>query len=244
VKLEFYQLTSAGDREINQDYMAHIIKDDYALFVVADGLGGHQAGEKASRFFCQGLISHAETFSKRMMHNPAEIFSEWLTAAISEMRRLFQDDISADVAYTTCAILYLDQKNVLTAHCGDSRIYRMNSRQVLWRTLDHSVPQELYNEGLISEQEIAHHPAQNQLTRSLNILNEHRSEINVYPKIKRGETFILCSDGFWSYVKPHELLQLAQLESGKIELAKLARLSIFRANGKSDNITVQSVRCL
>jgi protein phosphatase len=244
VKLEFYQLTSAGDREINQDYMAHIIKDDYALFVVADGLGGHQAGEKASRFFCQGLISHAETFSKRMMHKPAEIFSEWLTAAISEMRRLFQDDISADVAYTTCAILYLDQKNVLTAHCGDSRIYRMNSRQVLWRTLDHSVPQELYNEGLISEQEIAHHPAQNQLTRSLNILNEHRSEINLYPKIKRGETFILCSDGFWSYVKQHELLRLAQLESGKIELAKLARLSIFRANGKSDNITVQSVRCL
>jgi len=244
VKLEFYQLTSAGDREINQDYMAHIIKDDYAVFVVADGLGGHHAGEKASRFFCQGLISHAEAFSKMMMENPSETFSEWLTAAILEMRRLFQDDICADVAYTTCAILYLDQKNVLTAHCGDSRIYRMNSRQVLWRTQDHSIPQELYNEGLISEQEIAHHPAQNQLTRSLNILNEHRAEIHVYPKIRRGETFILCSDGFWSYVKQHELLKLAQSESSKIELAKLARLSVFRANGKSDNITVQAVRCL
>ncbi len=224
--------------------MAHIIKDDYALFVVADGLGGHQAGEKASRFFCQGLMSHAEFYSKRMTENPAEIFSEWLTAAITEMRRLFQDDISADAAYTTCAILYIDQKIVLTAHCGDSRIYRMNSQQVLWRTLDHSVPQELFNEGLITEQEIAQHPAQNQLTRSLNVLKGHSAEINLYPKIKKGETFIICSDGFWSYVKQHELLQLAQSASSKIELAKLARLSVFRANGKSDNITVQSIRCL
>ncbi|NOT13156.1 MAG: serine/threonine-protein phosphatase [Methylococcaceae bacterium] len=244
MKLELYQLTSAGDREINQDYMAHIIKDDYALFVVADGLGGHHAGEKASRFFCQGLISQAEVYSKRMADEPAETFSEWLTAAVKEMKRLFQDDISADAAYTTCAILFIDKRRVLTAHCGDSRIYRMNSQQVLWRTCDHSVPQELFNEGWITEQEIAQHPAQNQLTRSLNVLKEHRAEINLYPAIKKGETFIICSDGFWAYVKQHELLQLAQLTSTKVELAKLARLAVFRANGKSDNITVQSVRCL
>jgi PPM family protein phosphatase len=120
----------------------------------------------------------------------------------------------------------------------------MNPQQVLWRSRDHSVPEELFNEGMITEQEIAQHPAQNQLTRSLNIANGQRAEINIYPPIKKGETFILCSDGFWSYIKQHEFLQLAQLSSSKIELAKLARLSVFRANGKSDNITVQSVRCL
>jgi len=224
--------------------MAHIINDDFALFVVADGLGGHHAGEKASRFFCEGLIGHAETYSKLMKDNPAEIFSTWLTAAVMEMKRLFQDDIWADQAYTTCAILYLDKKIVLTAHCGDSRIYRMNTRQVLWRTRDHSIPQELFNEGLITDQEIALHPAQNQLTRSLNVLREHRAEISLYPPIKRGETFLVCSDGFWEYVKQHELLKLAQPTSSKIELAKLARLSVFRANGKSDNISVQTIKCL
>lgn len=244
MKLEFYQLTSAGDREINQDYMAHIINNDYALFVVADGLGGHEAGEKASRFFCQGLISQADAFSKLMSKDPAETFSEWMAATIKEMKRLFQGDISAEAAYTTCAVLYIDKKIVLTAHCGDSRIYRMNPRQVLWRSRDHSVPEELFNEGMITEQEIAQHPAQNQLTRSLNIVSGQRAEINIYPPIKKGETFILCSDGFWSYIKQHEFLQLAQLSSSKIELAKLARLSVFRANGKSDNITVQSIRCL
>jgi len=225
--------------------MAHIIDDDYALFVVADGLGGHHAGEKASRFFCQGLISQAEKYSNLMKDgDQAETFSAWLKAAVKEMKKLFQDDISADRAYTTCAILYIDKKIVLTAHCGDSRIYRMNPRELLWRTRDHSIPQELCNEGLITEQEIAQHPAQNQLTRSLNVLKEHNVEISLYPPIKKGETFLVCSDGFWEHVRQEELLQLAQLTSSKVELAKLARLSVYRAHGKSDNLSVQSIRRL
>jgi protein phosphatase len=244
VKLEFYQLTSAGDREVNEDSMEHMIADDYALFLVADGLGGHHAGDKASRFFCQGMIKHAEIFSKLMINNPLETFSAWISAAIKEMRRLFQDDLSADRAHTTCAILYLDKKVALTAHCGDSRVYRLNSREIVWRTRDHSVAQELFDAGMITEQQMANHPVQNQLTRSINVLKEHRVEIKLYPSVKKGETFIVCSDGFWSHIKPHELIQLAQHSSTKADLAKLARLSSFRANGKGDNISVQMIKCL
>ncbi len=240
--LEFYQLTSIGDREINQDFMAHIINETYALFVVADGLGGHQAGEKASRFFCQGLLRFADTYSKQMTQTPADTFSVWMTAAVNEMKRLFAIDKSGDDAHTTCAILYLDDRRVVTAHCGDSRIYRMNPEQILWRTQDHSIPQHLLNEGKITEQEMALHPGQNQLTRSINILKAHEVDINLYPPMKKGETFLLCSDGFWEYVKQTELLHLAQPDSGKDELTKLARLSIFRAHGKSDNVTAQWLR--
>ena len=240
--LEFYQLTSRGDREINQDFMAHIINDSYALFVVADGLGGHHAGEKASRFFCQGLLKGADTYSKQMVQNPVATFSSWITAAVSEMKGLFAIDKSGDDAHTTCAILYLDERQVLTAHCGDSRIYRMNSQQILWRTQDHSIPQQLLDAGKISEQGMALHPEQNQLTRAINILKPHEVEINLYPAMERSETFMLCSDGFWEYVKQAELLQLAEPGRGKGELAKLAQLALFRANGKSDNITVQWIR--
>jgi PPM family protein phosphatase len=242
VTLEFYQLTSRGDREINQDFMAHIINDSYALFVVADGLGGHHAGEKASRFFCQGLLKGADTYSKQMVQKPEAGFSSWITAAVSEMKGLFAIDKSGDDAHTTCAILYLDERQVLTAHCGDSRIYRMNSQQILWRTQDHSIPQQLLDAGKISEQGMAQHPEQNQLTRAINILKPHEVEINLYPAMKKSETFMLCSDGFWEYVKQAELLQLAEPGRGKGELAKLAQLALFRANGKSDNITVQWIR--
>jgi protein phosphatase len=244
VQLKFYQLTSAGNRELNQDYMAHIIQDDYALFVVADGLGGHYGGEKASRFFCHGLMQCAPAYSKRMVQNPPETFSAWIAAAVAEMKTLFCGDTSLYEAHTTCAILYLDKRLVLTGHCGDSRIYRMNPRQILWRSKDHSIPQQLLQQGRISEQEVGRHPEQNVLTRSLNADKAHKVEINLYPGVKKGETFIVCSDGFWGAIKEAELLHLAQLCSGKVELGKLAGLSVLRANGKADNSTVQWIRCL
>jgi len=242
VALEFYQLTLIGDREINQDFMAHIINESYALFVVADGLGGHHAGEKASRFFCQGLLRFADIYSKQVAQNPVEALSSWITAAIDEMKRLFAFDKSGHDAHTTCAILYLDERQVLTAHCGDSRIYRMNPQQIMWRTRDHSIPQQLLDEGKITEQEMALHLEQNRLTRSINILKAQEVEINRYPPMIKGESFILCSDGFWEHVKQAELLQLAGTASGRGELGKLAQLAVLRAHGQSDNISAQWIR--
>lgn len=243
-KIEFFQLTSVGDRQINQDAMAHVIAKDYALFVVADGLGGHHAGEKASQFFCKSLIKLAKQYVKRLSEEPIEVFYEWIGATIDEMKLLFAEDALAEEAYTTCAILYLDDTMAVTAHCGDSRVYRMNPEKILWRTQDHSLPQLLYNEGMISEQEMAMHPEQNQLTRSINIRKQHRAELKIHPPMAKDETFVLCSDGFWGHVKQEEFLQLADLSTDKEKLAKLARLSVYRASGKSDNVTVFSVRYL
>jgi protein phosphatase len=244
MELEFYQLTSAGDRQVNQDYMTHLIKDDYALFVVADGLGGYSDGEKASRYFCQSLLKLAESYSKRMSQNPLSTFAAWVDAAIDEMKTLFQGDDVANKAYTTCVCLYIDKHRVVTAHCGDSRIYRMNPEQILWRTEDHSIPQQLLSAGKITEQEMGVHPEQNQLTRSINVLKKHQPEIREYPVMQKGETFLLCTDGFWEYAKQSELVKLAQSTSGKVALGKLAQLTVLRAQGRSDNVTVQWVRCL
>lgn len=244
MKLAYHQLTSQGDRETNQDCMAYLVEDDFALFVVADGLGGYHGGEKASRFFCQGMIENVEEFAGLMSNNPAATMTLWIDAAVNEMKNLFEDDPAALEAHTTCAILYLDKKRVLTAHCGDSRVYRLNSREIIWRTRDHSVLQGLLEEGKITESEMGGHPEQNYLLRSINAVKGQESEVTVYPAMQAEETFVLCSDGFWENVKTQELLQLAQPDSGLNELGKIARLSLLRANGKSDNITVQWVRCL
>ncbi|MGR9051165.1 MAG: PP2C family protein-serine/threonine phosphatase [Gammaproteobacteria bacterium] len=243
MKLTCLQLTSSGDREVNQDAMAHIIEDDFGLFIVADGLGGHQAGEKASRLLCKGVLQLTEKYRNELSNNPSEFFSQWIDEAVDEMKRMFADDEAAYKAHTTCAILYIGERLVITAHCGDSRIYRMNPEKILWRTKDHSVPQQLLEDGEITEYEMAQHPEQNRLTRSINIMKLHSAEVNVYPPAIPGETFILCSDGFWEFIKPSELLELAQPSSGKAELGKKARLSVLRARGHSDNVTVQWVRC-
>ena len=243
MELQCYQLTSAGDREVNQDAMVHSITDDYGLFIVADGLGGHQAGEKASRFLCQGVLRLAAKYSVEVRRTPVEAFSEWVDAAVDEMKRLFAGDSGAEEAHTTCAILYIDDNVVLTAHCGDSRIYRMNPERIIWRTKDHSIPQILLEQGKIDEHEMASHPEQNQLTRSINVLKLNSAEVIRHSPVKAGETFILCSDGFWEHVKPSEFLELAKPSCGKAELGKKARLAVLRARGRSDNVTVQWVRC-
>jgi serine/threonine protein phosphatase PrpC len=114
---------------------------------------------------------------------------------------------------------------------------------VLLRTKDHSLIQKQLDEGAITEREMGLHPEQNQLTRSITIQKKHHAEINIYPPIQKGETFILCTDGFWEFIKEKELLQLASDECNLHELKKVAKMMHFRAQGKSDNITVQWVRC-
>ena len=86
------------------------------------------------------------------------------------------------------------------------------------------------------------HPEQNQLTCSINPIMPALVDVQAFEPIRTGETFMLCSDGFWESVKESEWIQLAQPESGKTELKKIAQLAVLRAQGKSDNCTVQWVR--
>jgi len=243
--LEVYQLTSVGDREINQDCMAYTISSEYGLFVVADGLGGHDAGEKASKYFCQGLFKVAEKYQKLLQKSSSDqlkdVFHAWVNAAIDEMKGFFSA-AEGNNAHTTCVILYLDKNMTLAAHCGDSRIYRLNEKQLLWRTKDHSITQDHFDDGSISEREMGLHPEQYQLLRTINIQKRHQVEVNIYPVIEKGETFVLCTDGFWEFIKENDLLQLSALHSGRNELRKVAKMMHLRARGKGDNLSVQWIR--
>ena len=247
--LKYYQLTSVGDRKNNQDCVVNKVTDDYALFVVADGLGGHHAGEKASLFFCQGLFQQAFRYTSllkkiKQAAKKKQIMQQWLTAAVDDMAQLFLDDAKAFDSHTTCAVLYLDHSMTITAHCGDSRIYRLNEKKVLWRTRDHSLIQQQLNEGKITEAEMGLHPEQNQLTRSINIQKNHQAEINIYAPIEKNETFLLCTDGFWEFIKEKDLLELAALDCGQDRLKKIAKMMHLRAQGRGDNLTVQWLRCV
>jgi len=244
--LEVYQLTTVGDRELNQDCMAYTISKEYGLFVVADGLGGHEAGEKASMYFCQGMFKYASKYQAALQQRTGdrakEALAAWVSAAIDEMKVLFSGRAEGINAHTTCVVLYLDKNMTLTAHCGDSRIYRLNENEIVWRTKDHSLIQYQLNDGSISEREMGLHPEQNQVLRTINILKRHKVEVNSYSPIKKGETFVLCTDGFWEFIKENDLLLLADSNSGRDELRKVARMMHLRANGKGDNLTVQWVR--
>ena len=242
MKLRLFNLTASGDKEVNEDFMAHIIDNDFALFVVADGLGGHMSGDKASRYFTEGFIEQAPNFTGKINDNPEAVFDDWFNAAVIEMANKFGDDETAANAHTTCAILFINNDLVVTLHCGDSRIYRMEPKEILWRSKDHSKMQNLIDLGKISEDEIRTMPEQHQITRSVTVNIRKKPEIKVYPPVRVGETFVLCSDGFWGHTKESEFLQLAQSATDKKALIRQMQMVYYRANGSSDNITVQMIK--
>jgi len=241
-KLSFQQITSAGDRDYNQDYMLNKIDEDYSLFVLADGLGGHQAGEKASRYFCHSFIHLASQYAPFLQKSPRNCVAKWFDASINMMADAFQGDPVAKDAYTTCVILILTNKFVLSVHCGDSRLYRLDQHGIKWRTHDHSMTQQLLDEGTLEEYKMGTHPDQNKLTRSININHKYPPEINIDLPPVCGETFVLCSDGFWEFTKEHEFITLANKAVSRDYLLKQAKLAIFRSGGKSDNLTIQWIR--
>lgn len=242
MKLRLFNLSACGDKPVNEDFMAHIIHEDFALFVVADGLGGHLSGAKAAQYFTEGLIEQAPNFASNISDVPVSVFKDWFNAAISEMANKFGEDETVVDAHTTCAVLYINDDLVLTAHCGDSRIYRMLPEKILWRSKDHSKIQGLIDSGEIGEDEIKNMPNLHHITRSITVNNRHKPTIKIYPPVKVGDTFVVCSDGFWVLMKESDFLQLAQQDSDKETLAKYMQIAYVRADGKSDNITAQMVK--
>lgn len=241
-KINFHQFTSIGDRAENQDYMLNKIGKDCSLFIVADGLGGHVAGEMAARFFCHSFANLADEYCHLIPRAPEKVILRWFNAAVYLMEDMFENNPEALNAYTTCAILIITEDYVISAHCGDSRIYRIKEGEIIWRTKDHSIPQQLLDQGELTEYKMGTHPEQNRLTKSICVANKFSPDIRVDLPAQIGETFMICSDGFWEFTKEHEFISLAKSDVQKVHLLKQAKMASFRANGKGDNMTLQWLR--
>lgn len=240
--IRYYPYSVAGDRAINQDAMGCRIEHDWALFLVADGVGGYGGGEYAANVFCAQFLALTDNYLDTFRLSPKSIFPEWISGATNRLYRQISGKQEAYNAHTTCAILYLSEAQVVTAHVGDSRIYRINAQKIHWRTRDHSIAQIALEEGDIVEDDMGVYPDQNLLTRSISCNRSYTPTVKLYPGVMSGETFLLCSDGFWSHTQQAELLQLAQPEANETALVAQAHRVIERAQGNSDNVTVQWVR--
>lgn len=128
--------------------------------------------------------------------DPQITFANWIEAAVDRMEVLFSEDRDAYHAYTTCAILYIQGNLVITAHCGDTRIYRIGADQTIWHTKDHSIVQMLVDQQVIDEQEMGRHPLQHKLTRCISLTEELNPECSKKDLIKLMKTVYLRADGF------------------------------------------------
>lgn len=185
-----------GKRVNNEDAIGYYTCENCMIAIVADGVGGSDYGEKASRICVDIIINELKD---------KEIDEKSIEAAVKKAN----DEIIKQQAFfsgmkTTMVGLFAFGESIYCAHVGDSRLYQFRDNEFVFRTLDHSVPQVLANAGVITDDEIRFHEDRNKIRRSLGIISElivDISEINAEKK----DVFLLASDGFWEHFSNAEL---------------------------------------
>ncbi|MCC6397407.1 MAG: Stp1/IreP family PP2C-type Ser/Thr phosphatase [Bacteroidetes bacterium] len=246
-RIRYGWLTHQGMvRSENQDALGVSPDHDLALdhpkgvlFVVADGMGGHRAGRRASELAVSTVISsYAGAESTDI---PAI-----LPSAVREANRLVYHEGSSTPAYhgmgTTCTALVLQGTSAWVAHVGDSKAFLISSEGISQITTDHSRVWELYTRGVISREEARIHPERNLLTRALGQRPETDVDLVGPLTIRPGWKFLLCTDGLTNHVEEKELREAVMRTTPAEGAAELIALANTR--GGADNISVQIVEIL
>ena len=221
-------------RKVNED--SYISRDDIGLWAVADGMGGHQAGDVASQLVTK--------FLGTVPLSPD--ISELLRAARTALHSANSELISMDGQYdanrvpgSTVVVLLIHGNAAAVVWAGDSRIYRLRQGQMEQITRDHSHVQELVDQHLINPEEAEAHPMANVITRAIGI--EDPLELDVlHLNFQEGDQFLLCSDGLSRLLSMAEIQNLMQSQEIEDCVQTMIRTALIR--GAPDNVTVISVQ--
>jgi PPM family protein phosphatase len=216
-------------------YSPRVVEERAPLFVVCDGMGGHAAGEVASRMAVDSVLTTWTT------SRPAPTQQAIRSAIRQANGVVFAASLDAEThgMGTTCTALALSGREGYVGHVGDSRCYLVHHGQCAQLTADHSRVGEMLRMRLITPEQAANHPARSQLTRSLGAAPGVQVDV-VRTPIHKGDVFVLCSDGVWDLVSRPEIAQACVLPQAADVADRLIALSLER--GAPDNVTVLVVR--
>jgi protein phosphatase len=204
------------------------------LYIVADGMGGHNAGEVASALAVSTVRSGA-----RMGIRTADQFRELVQQANTAIYTASLDDSTQSGMGTTLtgvAVIPGEEPRILIANVGDSRTYLFRSGALTRLSVDHSYVQELLNEGIITPEEARVHPRRNIVTRAMGI--DRFVQVDVFSHLVRtGDRLVLCSDGLVDEVADIDIARVLTEHSDPQDTAE-ALVLVANANGGRDNTTV------
>lgn len=235
---DIYEYTNEGGRSYNEDSVTHDIYGNSGLFVVADGLGGHQYGEVASECVCYTLLEEWQRAG-------GETSAQWLedTIELANQKVLeLQKEKKADLKSTVVA-LAINNGRAVWANVGDSRLYYIHNSRIEAVTNDHSVAFKRYKAGEISRDDIRTDADQSGLLRAVGNVERHQPEVYDYDVIVQpGDAFMLCTDGMWEYLSDEEVLfELLKSRDAKEWSERLLLRLMNRIKGNNDNLTILTV---
>ena len=202
-----------------------------AVFAVADGMGGHLAGEVASRMAIEAVQRMAREYERPGI----AALREAVACAHETILAHAQDHIECAGMGTTLSVLWLGENYAYIAHVGDSRIYRLREGSLTQITQDHSLVEELVRAGLITREQARTHPRRNIITRALGTHGENEPDLLV-TDVQDGDVFLLCTDGLTGMVPDDEIERT--LRDCGIEAAADRLLALALDAGGRDNVTL------
>jgi protein phosphatase len=206
------------------------------LFAVADGMGGAQAGEVASRLAASALEGEDSDGLRGL---------ERIDALIQEANRRIYDRASTDPAAsgmgTTMTVALVEEMTVAIGHVGDSRAYLVRGEQMEQLTDDHSLVNELLKSGRLSEEEAHVHPQRSVITRAVG--TDPDVDVDGFTiEAEEDDVFLLCSDGLTDMVSDEEILELVHSHRDDLDKAVKALVTAANRRGGEDNITAVAFR--
>ncbi len=242
-----FQTDIGRKRQQNQDNGGAY--SDLGLFVVADGMGGHQGGEIASAMAVERVANHVRESQKEPQWDPRKVLTEAIQKANDDIFKKAMDDRQLHGMGTTTTALLFSHEFLTIGHVGDSRCYFIRPGAIWQLTRDHSLVQEKLRAGLITRDQLKTDRMKNVITRSVGFesqVNVEIYEMNVLP----GDTFLLCSDGLSGMIDEAKMLELVQrelFESNDADAIKNTVFDLVKAandGGGDDNITAVMVQVL
>ena len=235
--MKFHAITDVGRmRSQNQDNVYGTTQPIGALpdlFLVADGMGGHNAGDYASR---RALELVRDSAASSDQEEPVRVLRDAITEANQILYREASDTRERSGMGTTFVAAVVTDENLLVANVGDSRLYVLHDGKLRQVTLDHSLVEEMVRTGSMSQEVAYHHPKKHMITRAVGA--EETIEIDFFDVPLTGDEIILmCTDGLSNMVEDDRICDLL-LAEGTIEQRAESLVQAANQKGGSDNITV------
>jgi len=237
IRLEVGANSDKGKLRINNED-AFCVEQDRVFFIVADGMGGHQAGEVASTLAVDEISRLLAPLAD------GQITLKDLEMVVEEANKIvYQKSIEDPSLYgmgTTVVVSVIREGRLLLAHVGDSRAYMLTQKGLKRLTNDHSLVFQLISQGEISEEEARLHPRANTISRALGI--NPAVEVETKEIAYSGELLILCTDGLTDMLKDEEIEKVLMEQAD--DLQEACDILVKEANeaGGRDNITIIAVR--
>lgn len=241
--MKTFSITDTGVlREMNQDYFFESetpVGNLPNLFIVADGMGGHKAGEYASRYTTERIVA---SVARSEEEETISILREAINKANALLLAESREDESKKGMGTTLVIATIVDNKLVVANVGDSRLYLLNDSSINQVTRDHSLVDEMVRIGEIAPEDARLHPDKNIITRAIGAVDDVEAD---YFEVELGgkECILMCTDGLTNMVKDEDILYIFKHEES-VEDKVVSLVRAANANGGKDNITVMMIKPL